>query len=145
MIQDTSTTSPATRAPQLTAALICSALVTLALTALDLFLAGLGIYVLQSPSAADRGIGTVSLLIAVLLLAPPVVLMWVALVRLTTQPPRGAKAMIGCLRAVGGFVLVVALPTMSRGGSVAVIGGAIGIGLAFLGVAQLLASATRAS
>ncbi len=145
MIQDTSTTSPATRAPQLTAALICSALVTLALTALDLFLAGLGIYVLQSPSAADRGIGTVSLLIAVLLLAPPVVLMWVALVRLTTQPPRGAKAMIGCLRAVGGFVLVVALPTMSRSGSVAVIGGAIGIGLAFLGVAQLLASATRAS
>jgi hypothetical protein len=145
MIQDETTTSPATRAPQLTVALLCSAAVTLVLTALALFMAGLGLYVLQSPSAADRGIGTVSLVIAVVLLAPPIVLMWVALVRLMTQPPRGARVMIGCLRAVGGFVLVVALPTMSRSGSVAVIGAVIGIALAFLGVAQMLASATRSS
>lgn len=145
MIQDATTTNPATRAPQLTVALLCCAVVTLVLTALALFMTGLGLYVQQSPSAADRGIGTASLVIAFVVLAPPVALMWVALVRLATQPPRGAKVMIGCLRALGGLLLMVALPTMSHSGSIAIIGAVGGVGLAFLGVAQLLASATRSS
>jgi len=132
-----------TRTPQLRTALVCSGLLTLVLTALALFMAGLGLYALGSTSAADRGIATASLVIAVVLLAPPVVLMWVALARLISQPPHGARLMIGCLRAVGGFLLVVALPTLSRSGSIAVIGGVAGIGAAFLGVAQLVSSATR--
>ena len=139
----TTTGDSATRSPQLSTALVCSGIVTLLLTALALFMAGLGLYALGSTSAADRGIATVSLVIAVVLVAPPVALMWVALIQLFTQPPRGAALMIGCLRAVGGFVLMVALPTMSRSGSIAVIGGVVGIALAFLGAAQLLASATR--
>jgi hypothetical protein len=139
------TTSTSPRAPRLTAALLCSGFVTLVLTALALFMAGLGIYALQSPSAADRGIATASLLIAVVLLAPPVVLMWVALGRLATRPPHGARLMIGCLGAVGGFILMVALPVLSVAGSVAVRGAVIGIGLAFVGVAVLVASATRST
>lgn len=131
------------RTPQLRTALVCSAVLTFVLTALALFLAGLGLYALGSTSAADRGIATVSLVIAVVLVAPPVVLMWVALVRLTTQPPRGARPMIGCLRVVGGFLLVVALPTLSRSGSIAVIGGVAAVAAAFLAVAQLVSSATR--
>jgi hypothetical protein len=139
----TPATGTATRSPQLSTALVCSGIAALALTALTLFLAGLGLHALQSSSPTDRGFGTASLLTALVLLAPPVVLMWVALGRLATQPPRGAKLMIGCLAAVGGFILVVALPTLSRAGSLAVSGTTIGIGLAFLGVAHLVHSATR--
>jgi hypothetical protein len=141
------TTTPAggtvTRSPQLRTALVCSGVVALVLTALALFMVGLGLYALGSASAADRGIAIGSLVIAVVLVAPPVVLMWVALVRLITQPPRGARLMIGCLRAVGGFLLVVALPTLSRSGSIAVIGGVVGIAGGLLAVAQLVSSATR--
>jgi hypothetical protein len=141
------TTTPAggsvTRSPQLCTALVCSGVVALVLTALALFMVGLGLYALGSASAADRGIAIGSLVIAVVLVAPPVVLMWVALVRLITQPPRGARLMIGCLRAVGGFLLVVALPTLSRSGSIAVIGGVVGIAGGLLAVAQLVSSATR--
>lgn len=132
-----------TRSPQLRTALVCSGIVALVLTALALFMAGLGLYALGSASAADRGIAIGSLVIALVLVAPPVVLMWVALVRLISQPPRGARLMIGCLRAVGGFLLVVALPTLSRSGSIAVIGGVAGIAAALLAVAQLVSSATR--
>jgi hypothetical protein len=142
----TSAAGTVTRTPQLTVALICSAVASLVVTALALLVIAGPIAWLQSGgTAADRSMATLLLVIGVAFLAPPAVVMWVALVRLSTQPPRGAQAMIGCLRAVGGLVLVVALPTMSRSGSIAVIGAVVGVGLAFLGVAQLLASATRAS
>jgi hypothetical protein len=135
-----------TRNPQLTVALICSAVAALVVTVLALVvIAGPIAWLRSGGTAADRSMATLLLAIGIAFLAPPAVLMWVSLVRLATQPPRGARAMIGCLRAVGGFVLVVALPTMSRSGSIAVIGAVIGIALAFLGVAQLVASATRAS
>jgi FtsH-binding integral membrane protein len=141
----TPATGTATRSPRLSTALVCSGVIALVLTALALYLAGLGLYALQSPSTADRGIGTVSLVIAVVVLAPIAVLMWVALGRLATQPPRGARLMIGCLTGLGGFVLVVVLPPLARTGSLAVSGATIGIGLAFLGVAHLVHSATRAT
>src|SRR5205823_13622352 len=95
--------------------------------------------------AADRAMGTLLVVIGLAFLGTPAVLMWVALTRLFTQPPRGAALMIGCLRAVGGFFLMVALPTMSRSGSIAVIGAMVGVALAFLGTAQLVSSATRAA
>jgi hypothetical protein len=139
-------TTPAgtvSRSPQLRTALVCSGIVTLVLTALALFMAGLGLFALGSDSAADRGIAIGALVIAVVLVAPPVVLMWVALVRLISRPPAGAQLMIGSLRAVGGFLLVVALPTLSRSGSIAVIGGVVGIAGGLIAVAQLVSSATR--
>jgi hypothetical protein len=139
----TPATGTATRSPRLSTALVCSGVIALALTALTLFTAGFGLYALLSPAATDRGIGTVALVIAIVLLAPIVVLMWVALGRLTTRPPRGAKLMIGCLAGLGGFILTVALPLLSRAGSVAVSGAVVGIGLALLGVAHLVHSATR--
>ncbi|TQM45196.1 hypothetical protein [Pseudonocardia cypriaca] len=132
-----------TRSPQLRTALVCSGIVTLALTALALFMAGLGLLVLGSASAADRGIAIGALVIAVVFVAPPVVLMWVALVRLISRPPAGARLMIGCLRVFGGFLLVVALPTLSRSESFAVIGGLVGIAGGLIAVAQLVSSATR--
>jgi hypothetical protein len=45
-----------TRSPQLRTALVCSGIVTLVLTALALFMAGLGLFALGSASAADRGL-----------------------------------------------------------------------------------------
>jgi hypothetical protein len=142
----TAATGTVTRTPQLTIALICSAVAALVVTALALLaIAGPIAWLQSGGTAADRSMATLLLVIGLAFLAPPTVLMWVALVRLTTQPPRGARVMIACLRTVGGFVLMVALPTMSRSGSVAVIGAVIGIALAFLGVAQMLASATRSS
>ncbi|HYH31768.1 MAG TPA: hypothetical protein VD903_15420 [Pseudonocardia sp.] len=132
------------RTPRLISALVCCAVAALAVTAMALGLVGAALsWLQQGGPATDRMMATLLLGIGVLLLVPPAVLMWVALARLATRPPRGAALMLGCLRAVGGLVLVVALPVLSRTGSVAVIGGVVGIGLALLATAQLLAVASR--
>ncbi|MHA6615619.1 hypothetical protein [Pseudonocardia sp. DLS-67] len=135
---------PSTPAGRPIGALVCCTVATVVVTLLALLVAGAGIgWLYGGGTGADRAMATLLAVIGLVFLGTPAVVMWVALVRLFGQPPRGATPMIGCLRAVGGFVLVVALPTMSRSGSIAVIGGVVGIALAFLGAAQLLASATR--
>lgn len=134
----------ATRSPRLVPALICCAVATLAVSALALgILIGALVWLQSGGPATDRAMATLLIVIAAAFLLPPTVLMWVALVRLTTRPPHGAGIMLGCLRAVGGLVLVVALPTLSNAGNIGVIGAVIGIALAFLGTAQLLSGATR--
>jgi membrane-associated HD superfamily phosphohydrolase len=122
--------------------LVCCTIATVVVTLLALFV-NIGAMALLDGTAADRAMGTLLVVIGLVFLGTPAVLMWVALVRLFTEPPGGAKLMIACLRAVGGFFLAVALPTVSRSGSIAVMGAVIGIALAFVGTAQLLASATR--
>ena len=130
-----------TRLP--TAPLVCTTIATVLVTALALVVSGGALAWLSSGgTAADRAMGTLLVVIGLAFLGTPAVLMWVALTRLFTQPPRGAMLMIGCLRAMGGFVLIVALPTLRHSGSLAVIGAAIGIALAFIGTARMLASAT---
>ncbi|GAA5128601.1 hypothetical protein GCM10023320_47810 [Pseudonocardia adelaidensis] len=139
------TPHPAAPGRRPVAPLVCCTIATVVVTLLALVATGGALVWLQSGGpATDRAMATLLAVLGLVFLGTPATLMWVALIRLFTQPPRGATLMIGCLRAVGGFVLVVALPTMSRSGSVAVIGAVAGIALAFLGAAQLLASATRA-
>jgi hypothetical protein len=139
------TPRPPTSVRRPTGPLVCCTIATVVVTLVALAATGGALAWLQSGGpATDRAMAALLAVIGLVFLGTPATLMWIALIRLFTQPPRGATLMIGCLRAVGGFVLMVALPTMSRSGSVAVIGAVVGIALAFLGAAQLLASATRA-
>jgi hypothetical protein len=132
---------PVARTPRLVAALVCCTVATLVVTALSLgLLTGALAWLGSGGPATDRAMATLLAGIAVVLLLPPTVVMWVALVRLATRPPRGATALLACLRTVGGFLLVVALPTVSRGG-IGASAAVVGIALAFVGAAQLLATA----
>jgi hypothetical protein len=138
------TTVPATRRPRLLVALACCAVATLAVTALAAFVIGGALMWLRAGGpATDRAMATLLIVIGLVFLGPPAVCMWAALVQLVVRPPRGATIMLGCLRAVAGLVLTVALPVLSLSGQIVAIGAVAGIGLAFLAVAQLLASATR--
>jgi hypothetical protein len=127
------------------AALVLCGIATCAVSLFALLVVGGGVVWLSSEraEAIDRLMAVLLVVIGLLFLATPAVLMWVALAWLVAEPPRGALLMIACLRALGGFVLLVALPTLSRAGGVAVIGVGVGVALAFLAVAQVLAAATR--
>ncbi|GAA0906252.1 hypothetical protein GCM10009559_74620 [Pseudonocardia zijingensis] len=98
-----------------------------------------------SPDGIDMAMAGLLVVLGTVFLGSPAACMWVALVRLVARPPHGAKLMIGSLRTVGGFLLMVALPTMSVRAAILVSVVVAGVALAFLGVAQLLAAATRSA
>ena len=79
-----------------------------------------------------------------LVILTPAVLMWVAIVRLATRPPRGAVLLLATVATVGGLVLIVGLAAVQASAAAGVSGtppfAIAAVGLAYLGGAALLAA-----
>jgi hypothetical protein len=126
-------TPPRTQSP--VAALVYCAVLALGVTALGLLVLVAGVV---DPTYAGPFI-TVGLVILT-----PAALMWVAIVRLVTRPPRGAVLLLSTVAPVGGLVLIVGLAAVQASAAAGVSGmppfAIAAVGLAYLGGAVLLAA-----